>query len=285
VVIEDADGLEPGALFAFRELQSNGFVSNSGCAKQDNSNEFRSGLRVVRGPFASITATTKGEFYEDNMGRSFILSIDESQEQTQKVIMYQNQKAAGKISEKDEKTAQSFMCDCMRMLKAYEVVNPFAEKIQLPDEVHQKRRLNQLFQSTVKQITLLKQYQRKTDEKGRLIAEKEDIEDAIEILFESIVLKVDELDGSLRQFFERIKAMVESKKNKEYEFNRFDAMGSTGMKKSALQVNLNKLVELEYVKQFGFANKGFKYKIAHWDNMETIRKKLKDYLSKQIEAM
>jgi hypothetical protein len=85
------------------------------------------------------------------------------------------------------------------------VINPYADKVNLPEEAHKIRRLNGLYQSFVKQITLLHQYQRKQDAQGRLISEKEDLQAAAEIMFESIVLKVDELDGSLRQFYERLR--------------------------------------------------------------------------------
>jgi DNA primase len=284
IVIEDADGLEEKALLAFRELQSNDILISSSTQKQDNG-KFESGEKIVRGPIASLSATTKGEYYEDNLGRCFVITIDESKEQTQKVINYQNQKASGKIDSKTEKETTEFIQNCMRLLKPYEVINPFAELIQLPNEVHQRRRLNQLFQSIIKQITILKQYQRKADNQGKLIAEKEDIKDAIDILFESILLKMDELDGSVRQFFEWIKIMVEAKNNREYEFTRFEAMQATGLKKTQLQHNLNKLVQLEYLKQFGFMNKGFKYKISYWDNMAQVRAKLKDDLQNQLEKI
>jgi len=37
----------------------------------------------------------------------------------------------------------------------------------------------------------------------------EDVEIAIDIMFDSIVLKVDELDGSLRQFYEKLKEHIQ----------------------------------------------------------------------------
>ena len=61
-----------------------------------------------------------------------------------------------------------------------------------------------MYQAVIKQVTFINQYQREV-KNGFLITEIEDIEQATEVLFESIVLKVDELDGSLRQFYEKIK--------------------------------------------------------------------------------
>jgi DNA primase len=225
------------------------------------------------------------------MGRCFVISIDESKAQTKHVIDYQNQRAAGLINEAEEKQAIDLLKNCMRLLQPLEVINPYAHQIHLPDEVHQRRRLNQLFQSIVKQITLLNQYQRQKDKQGRLITEREDIKAAIEILFESIVLKVDELDGSLRQFYEQLKFFIRQKAKQEKKsesdtaFDRFEVMQATGLKKSQLQIQLNKLVQLEYLKQYGFANKGFKYRIAHWDNMKHLRDKLKLDLEQQLTGL
>jgi hypothetical protein len=167
---------------------------------------------------------------------------------------------------------------------ACEVINAYANKITLPQDAHKIRRLNELYQSFVKQITLINQYQRKKDDRGRLITEKEDLQTACEIMFESIVLKVDELDGSLRQFYEKLKTFV-SGKGKEYEFNRFEVMQATGVKKTQEHYYISRLTELEYLKQFGFKNKGFKYKIARWDNIETVRTKIKSDLQNQLSVL
>jgi DNA primase len=47
------------------------------------------------------------------------------------------------------------------MLKPPEVINPYADRVQLPREAHKIRRLNDLYQSFVKQVTLINQYRRK----------------------------------------------------------------------------------------------------------------------------
>ena len=107
---------------------------------------------------------------------------------------------------------------------------------------------------------------------------------ACDILFESIVLKVDELDGSLRQFFEQIKKYV-TEKGKEYEFNRFEVRQITGMSKSQQHYYMSRLVELEYLRQWGFANRGYRYKIAHWDDMAVLRNRIKTNLQQQLKSI
>lgn len=286
---EDLDGLKEDAQLAVRELQSNEILITSTSIKEA-SGKISGGERTVRGPIASLACTTKGEIYEDNVSRSFLVAVDESKEQTQRIIQYQNETSAGLIDKTEQQKINQFIQNCMRLLKPYEVINPYAHKIRLPEEAHKIRRLNELYQSFVKQICILNQYQRKQDKQGRLIAEKEDLQTACDILFDSIVLKVDELDGSLRQFYEKLKDFVLKKckamqRTTDIEFNRFEIREATGVSKTQQHYYIQKLVELEYIQQRGFANRGYSYKISHWDNIAAVRARIKDNLQIQLDQL
>lgn len=278
LIIEDLDGLKEEAMFAMRELISNQRLSSSVSIK-DKKGNIKSVKKEVKGVFSSLSATTKGEIYEDNMSRSFLLAVDESKEQTDRIINYQNKRIAGEINPEQQQQAKELLQKIIRALKEEEVQNPYATQIQLPENVQKKRRLNEMFQSIIKQITIINQYRRRT-QNGKIVTQIEDIENAVEILFESIILKIDELDGSLRQFFERLK-----KQFKTDDFTRFEAMETTGFKKTQLQHYINQLVQLEYIKQFGHGNKGYKYRINHFDDIQSVRKKLKDHFTKQIQQL
>ncbi len=110
-----------------------------------------------------------------------------------------------------------------------------------------------------------------------MITAPDDLWVACEILFESIVLKVDELDGSLRQFFENVKKHVE-KLGKDYAFNRFELRKITGVSKTQQNYHLQRLVEMEYLQKLGFANRGYQYKIVHWDDQAAPRGRIKTEL-------
>lgn len=297
LIIEDVDGLSEDAEMAFRELQSNRELRSSVSIKLENGS-ITGGEKVVKGPIASMSCTTRGEMYEDNMSRVFLIAVDESREQTKRIIDYQNAMAAGRINKREQKKTTSFIQNLIRMLAPREVINPYAEKIKLPQEAHKIRRLNDLFQNFIKMVTLVHQYQRRcvSGDNQTLIAEIEDVEIAIEIMFESIVLKVDELDGSLRQFYEQLKAYLQKSckgKNKsnntdnytKIEFTQREIRQHLNMSKAQVNRYLQSLTELEYLSYNGFANKGFKYSISYWDNYEVLRKRIKDDLEHQISEL
>ncbi|MFK7004695.1 hypothetical protein BWK63_04135 [Flavobacterium covae] len=282
VIIEDLDGLKEDALYALREFISNQVLRSSVTIKDKKGNN-KSSHKIVKGQFSSLSATTKGETYEDNMSRSFLIAVDESKEQTTRIIDYQNKRNAGEIDPNESQKAIGFIQSMIRNLKVYEVINPYATQLHLPEKVHKIRRLNEMYQAVIKQVTFLNQYQRKLTNNNQLITEIEDIEQATEVLFESIILKVDELDGSLRQFFERLKKHV---KTENQEFILRDIRQDLGISKTQIFRYIQTLLELEYIKQVGgFANKGIKYKISYWDNYQKLRAEIKDFLMLQIEQL
>ena len=285
VCFEDLDGLKEDAQLAVRELQSNEILRTSTSIK-DKNGSITVGERTVRGPIASLSCTTRGETYEDNISRSFLIAVDESREQTLKVIEYQNKRASGSINKEDEQKVQHFVRNCVRLLQSYEVINPYATKIKLPEEAHKIRRLNELYQSFVRQITLLNQYQRKKDRQGRLITDKEDLQTACDILFESILLKVDELDGSLRQFFERLKDYVNTRQTETDDFTQREIRQSFNISKAHCSRNFGRLQSLEYItSRYSNNQRKVSYKIDYWDNYAKLRARIKDDLSRQINEL
>lgn len=286
ILIQDYDGLDEEAQFAFRELQSAGNISSSTTYK-DRYGNLMSAVKKVRSHFASLLATTKAEVYYDNMSRSMISGVDESDDQTKRIIIHQNKKLAGIIDTREERKAKEFLQNCMRCILPLEVVNPYADKVYLPFEAKMLRRLNSHYQAFVKQITILHQYQRKKDDRGRLIAEPEDLQIACDILFDAIMLKIDDLDSSLRQFYDRVKGYVKKLavnfKEKELQFTQRDVRLALNISKTQCFRYFEELELLEYIQRTGgYANRGFKYKIVFWDDMEKIKEKITEDLKKQL---
>ncbi len=281
IIIEDLDGLKEDALYALREFISNQVLRSSVTIKDKKGNN-KSSHKIVKGQFSSLSATTKGETYEDNMSRSFLLAVDESKEQTQRIIEYQNRRNAGEIDRTEQEKAINFIQKIVRNLKYYEVINPYATKLNLPEKVHKIRRLNEMYQAVIKQVTFINQYQRAV-KNGYLITEIEDIEQATEVLFESIVLKVDELDGSLRQFFEKLKKYL---KDKNVEFTQREIRQELNVSKAQCSRFINQLLEMEYIaSKYGGNLKRVSYKIDYWDNHQKLRTEIKDFLLNQIKEL
>lgn len=151
------------------------------------------------------------------------------------------------------------------------------------------QRLNYHFQQLIKQITLLHQHQRKKDHQNRFITEPSDIKIACDILFDSIMMKVDDMDASLRQFFENLKEYIKriaTDNRKDYEFSQREIRMALNLCKTSCKDNLNELLVLEYIeKTGGYSNRGFKYKIIYWDDIVKLKTDIKLKLYEQLDLM
>ncbi len=283
MVIQDYDGLDEDAQMAFREIQSYKKLKRSTVTK-DRMGNAKSVKKEIHAHFSSLVATTDLEVYLDNATRSIMLGVDESEAQTLRIIKRQNQKRAGIVNAADEQAAKQLLRNCMRVLKPHTVVNHFADKLTLPIEAKSLRRLNEQFQDFICQITLLHQFQRKKDEQGRLITSKDDIRTAVEVFFSSIIIKVDELDASTRQFFDRLKAYIKRQDSgTTYKFNQREVRQDMRLAKTTVFKFFNLLQQLEYIQAVeGSVNKGFKYVISHWDNLDKTQTRIKADLSRQL---
>jgi energy-coupling factor transporter ATP-binding protein EcfA2 len=285
ICFEDVDGLGEEAEYAWRELVSNGELI-SGVSYKDEKGNIGIKELTVYGPITSIACTTKGAIYADNMSRLFLIAIDESKEQTQKINEYQAKEASGQINKQEQQQAIKQLQNYIRILAPYQVHNPHATKLKLPEGIRDERRLYRLYLYFIDMITVLHQYQRKKTEQGKLIATKQDCQIAKDLMFECIMLKMDELDGSLRQFFERLKDYVKTKNNDKYSFTQREIRTALNVSKTHLFRFITELKFMEYLQENQYnGNQGNTYQIRYWDDYKKVKEDVKEFMQNQINQL
>jgi DNA primase len=281
IILEDYDGLSEEAEMAWRELQSNNKLSSSVSQKNEQTGEIHTGEKYVFGPIASLVATTKFRIYEDNESRVFTIAIDESEAQTEKVLEYMAKKASKQITVEQETQIQIELQNIVYLLKPYQVQNSY--RLELPKNVKHRRRLTQMLHDFIEQVTILYQYQRNKQNETTLITEVQDLEIAVDLMFNSIVIKADELDGILRQFYENLKTYVE-KKGKQYEFTQREIRQEFRISKSQAHRYMIELQELEYIHKSNVGSRNtHNFQISYWDNIEKLRQEIRQHLQAQID--
>ncbi|KIX19614.1 hypothetical protein SY27_18030, partial [Flavobacterium sp. 316] len=140
ILIEDLDGAE-SALYPIRELQSKKRISKT-VAFKNTKGETKSQNITVEGPVCVAGCTTKETIYEDNANRSFLIYLDETSEQDAKIMNYQRKASAGKIDIEEQHTSCELLKNSQYLLKPIKVINPYAQILELPNEVLKPRRTN-----------------------------------------------------------------------------------------------------------------------------------------------
>ena len=286
IVIEDLDGAS-SVLYVIRELASKKTIKKRVVHKDKNGNTKTIEL-VVEGPVCIAGATTQEYIYEDNANRSFLLYIDESEEQDQRIMDYQRLISAGKVNEDEEYKAKELLKNVQRILKPIKVINPYAEHLQLPKSVFKPRRTNSHYLKFIEAITFYKQYQREKQydkETGEEFIETtiEDIQEANELITEVLLRKSDTINGATRNYLENLKNYL--KQNNQTTFTALEVRRRLKVKKTTQWRYHQQLTDNYYIKKVKKKGENInRYEVTNPNEYkeleETIAKALQDCINK-----
>jgi len=287
ILIEDLDGAE-SVLYPLRELQTKKRITKT-VVHKDTKGTTRTVHLTVEGPVSVAGCTTQESVYEDNSNRSFLLYIDESEAQDQRIMRHQRLLSAGKINEEEQLKAAQLLRNVQRVLKPIKVINPFAEFLELPQSVFKPRRTNSHYLQFIEAITFYKQYQRESKvdtQTGEEYIETtiEDIQEANELIIDVLLRKSDTITGATRNHLERLKTYLQE--NNQTTFTNAEIRRNLRVKETTLRRYNNQLLLENYIKKV----KGRKGQLYHFEilnideykELETLIKNALDNCIAQI---
>jgi DNA primase len=287
ILIEDMDGAT-SVLYVLRELQSKGYV-NKLVPMKDSKGNMKTILLEVEGPICLSGTTTKERIYEDNANRCLLIYLDNSEAQQQGIMQYQRLLSAGKINKAEEETTKELMQDLQLMFRKLNVVNPFADKLIIPESVFKPLRTNAHYLQFIEAITFIHQYQRevKKDNQGNsfIATTLEDIELANELLKEVLLAKSDELTKACRDFLESLKALLI--KEKKHSFFKNQVREATRINPHTLKKYLQQLSFYGYIKTIGGDKykAGYEYEITKKDEYNNLKNVVETALDKALQDL
>lgn len=287
ILIEDLDGIW-SALYPLRELQSKQRISKTVTIKDRNGNTKTIHLKV-HGPVSIAGCTTHESLYEDNANRCFLLYLDESGEQDERIMDYQRKLSAGKINSADERQARMLLQNVQRILKPVTVRNPYAEQLKIPKDVFKQRRTNAHYLAFIEVITFYKQYQREqqVDETtGELYIEAtiEDIREANELMKEILLRKSDELSGATRHYFEQLKACLQA--SNEKTFTNSSIRNILRIPLSTVKRHHAVLLQVGYIRQVeGRYTKAYHYEVLSYEEYQQLQQRIVTILDEVTQGL
>ncbi len=275
MLIEDLDGAET-ALYPLRELQSKKNITKTYVAK--GGPQPKTVHRTVYGPVCLSGCTTKEQIYEDNANRSFLIYIDSSQEQDKRIMDFQRVLSAGKVNQLEQEQIRNLMKNSQRILKPLKIVNPYAEKLELPLSVFKPRRTNSHYLHFIEAVTFYNQYQRTikvNSNTGEEYIETtiEDIKNANHLLKDILIKKSDQLSPACRDYFERLKMHLIGEKVKAFT-NR---EASLKLQKSLTSIKRyhTELYDKHFLKIKKKTNQGgFEYEIVSYEEYRQLEENI-----------
>ena len=244
---------------------------------------------TVEGPVSVAGCTTQESIYEDNSNRSFLLYIDESTEQDQRIMDYQRLISAGKVNQDEEHKAKELLKNVQRLLKPIRVINPYAEFLELPQSVFKPRRTNSHYLQFIEAITFYKQYQREKQydkDTGEEFIETtiEDIQEANELIIDVLLRKSDTITGACRNHLERLKSYL--KENNQTTFTNAEIRRNLRIKESTLRNYNNQLLLEDYIRRIKKAKtKSYCFEIVDVDEYTKLKQEINNALNNCVSRL
>ena len=264
LALEEDDGAED-ASYAIRSLISSGVLTNETTIKDLSTGKLTTMENRVEGPTAVFYTTTNPDVDPETKSRFFVTGIDESREQTRKILAFQREKHVQDEIEEQVKVEtiirkhQNFQ----RLLQPLGVKNPYSSRLAYGDDRLQGRRDQPKYLNLIKSVAFLRQMQKeikstRSNGNPHIEVEPEDIRIANQLTNEILGRSLDELSRPGRDLLILLDEMIDALwaeavekdhtvKRVHIPFTRRDIRKFTGWSNYRVHTHLKELVNLEYV--------------------------------------
>ena len=174
LLLDEADALSPEVIVALRVLKTRGALSLSRVQRHPLTGQVSTHFAEARGPVTVLTSTA-GQLDGQLLSRCYDLPVDESPEQTARILAAQRRLCATPAACVERERIITRHHNLQRLLECRPVVIPFAERIEFPSSHVQYRREQERFLGLIEASALLHQQQRLRDGQ-HLVADKRDFE-------------------------------------------------------------------------------------------------------------
>jgi DNA primase catalytic core len=258
LAVDEEEGAEAAA-YSIRNLQSAQVLSVAATRTDPQTGKLRTDEYRVRGPVFIMFTTTSPEALDYETRNRFVqVGIDESREQTRKILQRQREMDTleGVLRREEASVLRRVHQNAQRLLRPVRVVNPYAPALLYPDGRLQMRREQKKYLTLIKAIALLHQHQRETKRARRgdveveyVEVEPKDIALANDLARQVLGRSLDELAHPTRQLLKHLVDLTKGAPAGARLFTRHDVRQATGWTDWQVRVHLGQLLELEYVVQ------------------------------------
>ena len=276
--------------YPLRELISSKEITRMVTMKDEKTGQMK-GIEIkTKGPIAYIeTSTGMDDVNPENLNRCLILFVDESQNQTRRILEYQRflQTPKGFLIKQRIPSIIEKHRIAQKLLKPALVINPYAELMGFPERRLEARRDQMKFIQVLNAVAFLNQYKRERhslkDESNTyeyIEPTLEDYKTTYELLVKSGILSntLSDIPKNARDLYEIIKDMVIEKSKgskkpvKDILFTRKDVWKHSGWSSFQVRKYIEILLDYELIEIMGGGLRGqtHDYRIILEEELESL---------------
>jgi DNA-binding HxlR family transcriptional regulator len=288
LLIEDLDWTQQ-MLSPLATLQSHGKLVKTRATK-DKDGMLHSTTFEVTGNLCMAACAYSDKNYEELSLPFLTLNLNHSPAQDIEIMDYQKRCKAGLVrSDETDKIQHDLKC-IMDALEPVNVINPYAQLINLPADVGHPRKSFLLLLNFIELITFFFQHQReKTVDKstGEIFVKThpDDIETAFHFLKNNLFRRADELSSSARGFYHWLTQYL--KESKTDRFSALDVRRAKRLHPRTLNRYLNELKFFSYIQVAGGNQyrEGFLYKLTQMGDQSDTQSRIENDLKATTEKV
>ena len=252
------------ASYSLKLLQSEGILSIAVAAKDPDTGRMQTQRYEVEGPVMIFIATTNFEIDEELQNRCILLTVNETKEQTQRILEHQRQMET--LEGLIQKNSKAEICKrhhvLQKLLRPIHVINPYAAELSFYAQDHRARRHQKKYLSLIRMIAFLHQYQRalktvRLSYSSTLLeyieVTLEDIELANKLAVKIFGVSLDDLPVQTRTFLEKLYTYVKEQckthkiRQSDFRFCRRELCETTETGMTQIGIHLKRLEQYDYV--------------------------------------
>lgn len=258
LIVDERDGSEE-AEYPIRTLQTRRKLTLAVPIKDPSSGRIKTKMLEILGPISYMESSTSATINPENLNRCFELYLDDSKEQTERIMAAQRRARtlAGISRDNHREAVLKLHHNAQRLLKPLKVVVHFADHLRFPAQWLRTRRDNERFLSLLEIVTFLHQYRRtvKTSPDGIEHVETtlEDYEKAYDLARTIFTQTLQDISKPARDLLDQVRDMVRENterlhiETKDYWFTRRTIREHTRLPDYTVKRVIRELEELEYL--------------------------------------
>jgi hypothetical protein len=187
---------------------------------------FKTVVYSKEGPVVVVQTTTAIRLFDENDTRVFPIHLDESPEQTKRIVDHAKLLAAtGGPPQEELERVLGVWHDAIRLLESAEVLVPFAERIEVPiHQVRVRRDIDRIL-TVIMVVAWLNQHNRIRNEQGRILATEEDFRIAAELVIEPLQSAWKSLTPAEEDVLQAIQELPEARQRNGFGRNDIEIKG------------------------------------------------------------
>lgn len=270
IIVEERAGAE-SAEYSIRILQSRQRLVQAVPQKDPATGKIATQIIVVEGPVAYLETTTDAKINHENATRCFEITLDETQEQTERIQAAQRAQRMPSLHNRLRRaeSIRSRHHQAQRLLEPVLVFVPYADLLTFPSKKLRNRRDQERFLSLIDASAFLHQHQR---ERGRtedgdayVLANLDDYRLAYRLAQQVLQVTLHELSRGAQDVWHQVRDWVNAEAGgsvRDFLFTRRDLRQLTGAEDHQLRTALQELVDMEYLEvATGATGRAFQYRL------------------------